>query len=110
MHPLIAVNLDAIQEIGREFGVERLEVFGSICTPDFDENQSDIDFLVEFPPNYDFGPWHAKYHALQRALSAQLEHPVDLVDVRALRDPWLLREAGKTRQVVYDATNIRQTA
>lgn len=101
MPSLLTDNLEAIRAIEREFGVERLEVFGSVCTPEFDPAQTDIDFLVEFPPDYDFGPWHARYHALQRALSALLDHPVDLVDVRALRDPWFLREAGKTRRQLY---------
>lgn len=110
MHPVIQDHLEAIRAIGREFGVVRLEVFGSVCTDEFDPAQSDIDVLVEFPPDYDFGPWHAKYHALQRALSAQLEHPVDLVDSRALRDPWFRQMANKTRRVVYDATRVRQTA
>jgi hypothetical protein len=35
---------------------------------------------------------------------------VDLVDVRALSDPWLVREAEKTRRVIYDASGVRQTA
>lgn len=110
MNRLIADNLEGIRAIAREYKVVRLEVFGSICTPEFDPATSDIDFLVEFPPDYDFGPWHAKYHAMRRALSALLSHPVDLVDVWALRDPWFSREAGMTRQDVYDAAHLIQTA
>lgn len=110
MHPLIEDNLEAIRAIGREFGVLRLEVFGSVCADAFNPGQSDIDVLVEYPANYDFGPWHAKYHALKRALTAQLGHPVDLVDARAMRDPWFRQEAGKTRRVVYDATRVKRTA
>lgn len=109
MHKVICSNLEAIQAIGREFGVASLEIFGSACTPGFDPTQSDIDILVEFPPEYEFGPWHARYHALRRALSAQLDHPVDLVDARALRDPWFRREAEKTRRVIYDASNVHQS-
>lgn len=110
MHPLIANNIEAIRALAHEYGVARLQVFGSVCTDEFEPERSDIDFLVEFPEGYDFGPWHAKFHAMQRALSALLDHPVDLVDVWALRNPWFLREAGKTRQVIYDEANIVQTA
>lgn len=110
MVPLISDNIDAIRTLAREFGVVRLEVFGSVCTDEFDPETSDIDFLVEFPEGYDFGPWHAKFHAMQRALSAVLDHPVDLVDVWALRNPWFSREAGMTRRVVYDAADIVQTS
>jgi predicted nucleotidyltransferase len=104
--PLISDNLEAIRALSREYGVVRLEVFGSVCTDEFDPERSDIDFLVEFPADYDFGPWHAKFHAMRRALSALLDHPVDLVDVWALCDPWFAREAGMTRQVVYDAAHF----
>jgi predicted nucleotidyltransferase len=110
MNQLILDNIEAIRTLGREYGVVRLEVFGSACTDEFDPEHSDIDFLVEFPRDYDFGPWHARYHAMQRALSALLNHPVDLVDVWALRNPWFSREAGMTRQVVYDAAHVVQTA
>ena len=110
MHPLIASNLDGIRSVARDFGVVRLEVFGSVSTPGFDTTTSDIDFLVEFPEDYDFGPWHAKFHALRRALAGLLDHPVDLVDVWALRNEWFSIEADKTRQVVYDAANLVRTS
>ena len=47
---LLTDNLEAIRAIGREFGVVRLEIFGSACSNAFDPDQSDVDFLVEFPP------------------------------------------------------------
>ena len=106
MNQLILDNIDAIRSLAREYGVVRLEVFGSACTDEFDPERSDIDFLVEFPPDYDFGPWHAKFHALQRALTALLGHPVDPVDVWALRNPWFSEEAGMTRQVSFDAASL----
>lgn len=110
MLPLIAHNLDAIRALTRDFGVARLELFGSACTPDFDPEQSDIDILVEVPPDYDFGPWLKRFHELQRALTALLDHQVDLIDVWALRNPWFSREAAKTRQVVYDASCAAEVA
>lgn len=110
MNQVISDNLIAIRALGREYGVTRLEVFGSICTDEFDPETSDIDFLVEYPADYDFGPWHARFRSLQRALAHVLNHRVDLVDTWALRDPWFSREAAKTRQVLYDASNIAQTA
>jgi predicted nucleotidyltransferase len=56
MNPLVVENLEAIQAIARAFGVARLEVFGSTCTPAWDPVESDIDFLVTYPADYDFGP------------------------------------------------------
>jgi uncharacterized protein len=110
MHPIIEDNLAAIRELAREYGVRRLEVFGSVCTSEFDPERSDVDFLVEYPPGYEFGPWLKRFHALRRALAGVLHHEVDLVDARTLRDPLFLEEATKTRRVLFDASDIAQIA
>jgi predicted nucleotidyltransferase len=110
MNRLVSDNIDAIRFLAREFGVVRLEVFGSVCTDEFDPEQSDIDFLVEYPDDYDFGPWDARMNQLRRALADLLGHKVDLVEVRALRNPWFLEEAASTRQVIYDAASVHQPA
>jgi hypothetical protein len=103
-------KLKEIQALCREFGVSRLELFGSACTPDFDEASSDIDFLVTYPPDYDYGPWLARVQDLERALATLLGAKVDLVMSSALRDPWFRLEADKTRQVIYDAAEIGKVA
>ncbi|HEU5432704.1 MAG TPA: nucleotidyltransferase domain-containing protein [Thermomicrobiales bacterium] len=61
MHPIIEQNLAAIRALAREYGVTRLEAFGSVCTPEFDPQRSDVDFLVEYPDGYEFGPWSKRY-------------------------------------------------
>ncbi len=110
MPPFIEQHKDAIRALGRAYGVDRLEIFGSAATPGFDPTRSDIDFLVEFPPDYDFGPWLSRFQALQRALADLVGRDVDLVMTSALRDPWFRREAEKTRTVVYDATETEEVA
>jgi predicted nucleotidyltransferase len=110
MHPLIDQHLENIRMLAREYGVARLEVFGSICTPDFDSECSDIDFLVEYPPDYDFGPWLARLQDLERALGQLLGRDVDLVMTSALRNKWFRREADKTRTVIYDASEVAEVA
>jgi predicted nucleotidyltransferase len=104
MHPLITDNLAAIRDLAREFGVARVDVFGSVTTDDFDPTTSDIDFLDNF------GPWDARLNQLRRALADLLGREVDLVEARALRKPWFAAEAGLTRQVIYDATTVAQPA
>src|SRR5918994_5427525 len=61
---VIAEHLEAIRALCREFGVARLEVFGSVCTPHFDPERSDVDFLIEYPADYYFGLWLTRYFAL----------------------------------------------
>lgn len=47
MHALIEQHKEAIRALCREFGVKRLELFGSAATDEFDPDRSDVDFLVE---------------------------------------------------------------
>lgn len=107
---LIERHRAAIRELGRRFGVARLEVFGSVCTPEFDPARSDIDVLVAYPDSYDFGPWLARLQDLEAALAAVLGHRVDLVTTSALGNRWFRREAEKTRWVVYDASEVAEVA
>jgi predicted nucleotidyltransferase len=107
---LIERNIEAIRALASEYGVARLEVFGSVCTPAFDPTTSDVDFLVAYPPNYDFGPWLARLQDLETSLAEVLGCKVDLVMASALRNKWFRREAQKTRRVIYDASTVAEVA
>ena len=99
----IAEHLEAIHALCREYGVTRLEVFGSVCTPEFDPERSDVDFLVEYPEGYDFGPWATRYLALQDDLAELLGRKVDLVMTRAIRKKYFLLAINETRELLYAA-------
>lgn len=49
----IPIPQDRIAELCRRYGASRMALFGSILRADFD-SQSDIDVLVDFPPNATF--------------------------------------------------------
>ena len=106
MHPLIAAHRTEIEALCRRFHVKRLEVFGSAARGDFDPDRSDVDFLVEYPPDYGFGPWIARFQDLERDLAELLGRDVDLVMTSALRNDWFRREAAKTRVTVYGAVDF----
>lgn len=99
----IAAHLDAIRALCREFGVTRLEVFGSVCTPEFDPARSDVDFLVEYPPDYEFGPWLTRYFEFQERLQTLLGRPVDLIMIGAMRNRFFVQSVNETRQLLYAA-------
>ena len=46
-----------LADLCRRFGVVRLDLFGSATGPEFDPAASDLDFIVEYPPHHDLGPW-----------------------------------------------------
>ena len=110
MHPLIEENRDAIESLCREFGVARLEVFGSIVSGQFDPEQSDVDFIVEYPEGYDFGAWLLRYFEMKDRLGGLLGRPVDLVMPPALKNKWLRRQANKTRTELFNASKITEVA
>jgi predicted nucleotidyltransferase len=112
MDSLIARNLTDIRALARAFGVERLEVFGSVMTDDFDPSRSDIDFIVTYPANYDFGPWLTRLIEFEEQLAALLGRSVDLVmaTAPAMSKDRFRREADKTRTVVYDASEVADVA
>jgi predicted nucleotidyltransferase len=101
--PLIAEHLAAIRALCRGFGVARLEVFGSVCTDAFDPERSDIDFLIDYPESYEFGPWLGRYFDLQVRLESLLGRPVDLVMTGALKNRYFIRSINETRQLLYVA-------
>jgi predicted nucleotidyltransferase len=65
---------------------------------------SDLDFIVEFPPEYDFGPWLSRLSQFEQSLAHLFGRRVDLIMPSALRNPWFRREADKARLTLYQAT------
>ena len=108
--PVIQPHLEAIRALCQEYGVARLEVFGSAQTDQFDPERSDIDFLVEYPPGYDYGPWLGRFQDLKAALAEVVGRKVDLVMTSAIRRDGFRREAAKTRTVVCDEVDVSRVA
>ena len=101
MHTVIADKKKDLAELCRRYDVARLEVFGSAARgTDFDFETSDADFLVEFDPNSGLPPFD-RYFGLIEDLRAVLGRPVDLIEARAIRNPYLRIAVDKSRQLVY---------
>ncbi|MDQ3043555.1 MAG: nucleotidyltransferase domain-containing protein [Chloroflexota bacterium] len=112
MIDLVEQHLAEIRALCREYGVSRLELFGSAATDAFDTERSDVDFIVDYPPECDLGPWLSRYQELEERLGVLLGRPVDLVMARspAMSNKWFRREADKARMVVYDALQVSEVA
>jgi predicted nucleotidyltransferase len=110
IHPEVAQHIPAIRRLCREFGVERLEVFGSAVTDAFDPERSDVDFLVTYPEGYDFGDFGARLFELEERLTLLLGRSAHLVMTSALSKPRFRREVALTRTAIYDATDSRFVA
>lgn len=102
MHPLIQQHRANISEVCRRHGIQRLEVFGSSARgEDFDPVTSDADFLVEFVP--DAGIGIAEFFAAKSELERVLGREVDLVQRNAIRNPFILADIDRHRELVYAA-------
>ncbi len=103
MHSVVSSKKEELVELCQQFGVARLEVFGSASTDTFDSGSSDVDFLVEFLPDQGLGPWMAHYFHLRSALQNCLGCKVDLVMPQAMTNPYFIREVNRTRRLLYAA-------
>lgn len=101
MHAAIASRLEELRHLCRRYGVARLEVFGSAARGgDFDPAASDADFLVEFGSPTEVSPLH-QFFGLARAMEQLLGRRVDLVESGAVRNPFVLAEIDRAREVVF---------
>ena len=101
MHAAIADKREELVELCKRYHVARLEVFGSAARGgDFDPDSSDADFLVEFdlrvaPATLDW------YFDFRNALRHALGRPVDLVEIQAIRNPYLRAAINQSCELVY---------
>jgi len=86
----------------RKHRVRRLEVFGSAARGDFDEKSSDVDLLVEFE-DMPYADHADEYLGFLTAVEALLQRQVDLVEVSAVRNPYLRRGIEASKELVYAA-------
>lgn len=91
----------ALKAFCKRFGVERLDLFGSALTDEFDPERSDLDFVVQFGPSEE--RTFDRYFGLKEALEAHFSRRVDLITKRSIRNPYLLAEVERTHRCVYAA-------
>ncbi len=103
MIDLIEKTLKELEKLCVSYRVQRLDLIGSAVTAEkFDEEKSDIDFLVEFQPLKE-GEYADTYFGLLESLESLFNRHVDLVMVRAVKNPYFLESINKSRKVLYAA-------
>lgn len=92
---------DELIALCRKYRVRRLDVFGSAARDDFDEQSSDIDLLIEFDdmPYADRGD---AYLGFLMEAEALLGHHVDLVEVGAVRNPYVRHGIEASRRLLFN--------
>ena len=98
----IELRREELQALCRRFYVRRLDLFGSAARGDFDPEHSDFDFVVEFERSAPQNPFDS-YFGLKEGLEALLGRKVDLVELSAVRNPYLKASIEQNRENLYAA-------
>jgi predicted nucleotidyltransferase len=99
---ILASRREQLEALCRKYHVRRLDVFGSAARSDFDDRSSDVDLLVDFD-EMPFADRADAYLGLLTAVEALLGRPVDLVEVSAVRNPYIRRGIEASRELLYAA-------
>jgi len=110
MPPQVEAHLPEIAGLCRRFGIRSLALFGSAAAEPFDSQARDLDFLVEFVPGTDLGPWLRALTEFKTSLQDLLQLPVDVVTTAALQNPHFRREAEPTLRTIYHASEVAEVA
>ncbi len=100
MIALIEDNRDAIVALCRQYGVQRLAVFGSAVKGTFDPATSDLDFVVDLG-GYERGVAR-RYLGLIVALQALLGRDVDVVTIHPGTSDIFRSEIERTAVTIYE--------
>ena len=102
MIPAVANRAPEIEALCRRYHVGQLALFGSAATGEYDDEESDLDFLVEFqPPAFD--DYANAYFGLLESLEELFGVPIDLVVRSAIKNPYFLQSVELTRAPLYEA-------
>jgi predicted nucleotidyltransferase len=96
---LIESNIDNVRTLCKLHKVQRLFVFGSILSDRF-QKDSDIDLIVDFQgvELYDYAD---NYFDFKESLENLFKREVDLLEDKAIKNPYLRQSIDSSKQLVY---------
>ena len=96
---IIERHISDINKLCSTHRVKELYAFGSVLTEDFN-NSSDIDLIVDFDP-IDVSQYADNYFDFKFSLEDILQAPVDLLEEKAIKNPYFRQVVDKQRQLIY---------
>jgi predicted nucleotidyltransferase len=88
-----------ISKICANHKVKNLYTFGSALSDNFNANR-DVDFIVNFEP-VDINQYADNYYDLKFSLQNLLHRNIDLLEEKAIKNPYFLKAVNKQRQLIY---------
>jgi predicted nucleotidyltransferase len=101
MNSIVNEKIGELKGICAKFHVKRLELFGSATSDmEFNPETSDIDFLIEFEPCTP-GEHCDRYFGMLEELESLFDRHVDLVEIKAMKNPYFILEVNESRVLIY---------
>lgn len=92
-------HIEQIKTLCAVNSIKSLFAFGSVTTNHF-KDDSDVDLVVDIDAD-DPLEYTDKYFDLKFNLERLLNRKIDLLELRALKNPYLIDEINKTKVLVY---------
>ncbi len=91
--------INEINKLCLQNKVKSLYVFGSVLTDRFSE-KSDIDLIVDIDSNDPFD-YANSYFNLKFALQDLLKRPIDLLENKAIKNPYFRQNLDVSKSLIY---------
>lgn len=95
----LSTHKDQINTLCKNHRVKSLFVFGSALTDKFNV-ESDIDLIVEFN-DLPLEEYADNYFDFKFSLQDILKRPIDLLEEKAIKNPYFRNNIEKSKQLVY---------
>lgn len=100
MEPKLVTKQAEMAVLCRQFGLSRLDVFGSAAMGGFDPATSDYDFIASFSAQADVS-MARRFLGFSDALEALVGRKVDLMTDRPIENPCLRAAVDASRPTVH---------
>lgn len=108
MIALVKDKREEIVALCKQYGIRKLEVFGSAATGAFNPGTSDLDFVVDVG-EYERGVG-MRFLTFCTALEKLMDRPVDVITNRQIQNPYFRASVNGTRESIYDASDSEAVA
>ena len=97
---IIDLNILTIKDLCNKYKVAKLFVFGSVLSEKI-QKDSDIDFIVDFD-NVELYDYADFYFGLKFSLEDLLKRNVDLLEDKAINNPYLRKSIDSSKRLLYE--------
>jgi uncharacterized protein len=96
---ILDAHIKEIKRLCSDHKVKQLYAFGSVLTNKFN-NESDVDLVVDFD-TMDISDYADNYFDFKFSLQKILNRPVDLLEEKAVKNPYFRKNLNRQRLLIY---------